>query len=52
MTPKMHIASTEDPAPDSEEFRSHVLCEHGGLTLNTINRRKISVEVSSCSSPI
>jgi hypothetical protein len=45
LKPKMHIASEEDPAPDSSQFYSHVHCEHGGLSLNTTLRRKISREV-------
>lgn len=47
MKPKMHEPGKDDPAPDSEEFHSHVFCEHGGLSLNTTNRRKISAAVSS-----
>jgi hypothetical protein len=41
----MHVASQEDPGPDSAELDIHVYCEHGGLTLNTTNRRKVSAEV-------
>ncbi|KAH9483698.1 Ubiquitin carboxyl-terminal hydrolase 48 [Psilocybe cubensis] len=52
MKPKMHIPSVKDPGPDSGEFRNHVLCEHDGLTLNTINRRKISVEAMQLLSDI
>ncbi|KAJ3510286.1 hypothetical protein NLJ89_g4765 [Agrocybe chaxingu] len=42
--PRMHKPFQNDPAPDSEEFHSHVFCEHGGLSLSTTGRRKISVE--------
>ncbi|CAA7271556.1 unnamed protein product [Cyclocybe aegerita] len=42
--PRMHEPFRNDPAPDSEEFRSHVFCEHGGLSLSTTGRRKISAE--------
>ncbi|KAF8969843.1 hypothetical protein BDZ97DRAFT_1956803 [Flammula alnicola] len=42
--PRMHTASEADPAPDSPDYDSHVLCEHGGLSLNMTSRRKISVE--------
>lgn len=41
----MHVASTGDPGPDSPDYDSHVRCEHGGLSLNTTARRRISVEV-------
>ena len=41
----MHVASQEDPGPDSAEFHNHVYCEHGNLTLNSTNRRKMSAEV-------
>ncbi|KAF8798163.1 cysteine proteinase [Phlegmacium glaucopus] len=44
LKPKMHVASENDPAPDSSEFYNHVHCEHGGLSLNTTLRRKISRE--------
>lgn len=44
--PKMHDAYKEDPAPDSSEFYNHVHCEHGGLSLNTTLRRRISREVN------
>ncbi|KAF8077825.1 hypothetical protein FPV67DRAFT_1557276 [Lyophyllum atratum] len=44
--PKMHVVSEDDPAPDSDGFASDVLCEHGGLSLNTTSRRKISVEAA------
>ena len=46
LRPKMHVASEEDPAPDSSQFYNHVHCEHGGLSLNTTLRRKISREVN------
>ncbi|KDR73501.1 hypothetical protein GALMADRAFT_72029 [Galerina marginata CBS 339.88] len=42
--PRMHVDTQVDPAPDSSEFYNHVYCEHGGLSLNTTNRRKISLE--------
>lgn len=42
----MHTPSDPDPEPDSAEYHNHVICEHGGLSLNTTHRRKISVEVS------
>ncbi|KAF8892462.1 hypothetical protein BD779DRAFT_1770408 [Infundibulicybe gibba] len=35
-----------DPAPDTAEYSNHVLCEHGKLSLNITNRRKISVEAT------
>ncbi|GLB34824.1 putative cysteine proteinase [Lyophyllum shimeji] len=44
--PKMHVVSEGDPAPDSGGFASDVLCEHGGLSLNTTSRRRISVEAA------
>ncbi|KAF9526995.1 cysteine proteinase [Crepidotus variabilis] len=40
--PRMHVFGQDDPAPDSSEFHNHVYCEHGELTLNITNRRKIS----------
>ena len=46
LKPKMHVANQEDPAPDSSEFYNHVHCEHGGLSLNTTLRRRISREVN------
>ncbi|KAG6860930.1 hypothetical protein C0995_005885 [Termitomyces sp. Mi166 len=42
--PKMHVVSEGDPAPDSDDFAADVLCEHGGLSLNTTSRRRISTE--------
>jgi ubiquitin carboxyl-terminal hydrolase 48 len=45
LKPKMHKTSQEDPAPDSLEYRGAVWCEHGSLALNSLNRRRISVEV-------
>ncbi|KAF9475859.1 cysteine proteinase [Pholiota conissans] len=42
--PRMHTPSQPDPEPDSSEFRSHVICDHGALSTNTTHRRKISVE--------
>ncbi|KAG5724013.1 Ubiquitin carboxyl-terminal hydrolase 48 [Termitomyces sp. T112] len=44
--PKMHVVSHGDPAPDSGDFAADVLCEHGGLSLNTTSRRRISVEAA------
>jgi hypothetical protein len=41
----MHVPPQEDPEPDSVEFYNHVYCEHGFLTLNSTNRRKISAQV-------
>ncbi|KAG6814527.1 hypothetical protein H0H92_000053 [Tricholoma furcatifolium] len=42
--PRMHVTSEGDPAPDAGVFASDVLCEHGGLSLNTTSRRSISTE--------
>ncbi|KAJ7709699.1 hypothetical protein B0H17DRAFT_999051 [Mycena rosella] len=42
--PKMHTFAEGDPPPDSEEYQSHVRCEHGGLCLNATNRMRISVQ--------
>ncbi|KAG5354039.1 hypothetical protein C0989_009736 [Termitomyces sp. Mn162] len=42
----MHVVSHGDPAPDSGDFAADVLCEHGGLSLNTTSRRRISVEAA------
>ncbi|KAG6918120.1 hypothetical protein DXG01_016308 [Tephrocybe rancida] len=44
--PKMHTVSEGDPAPDSADFASDVLCEHGALSLNATSRRKISAEAA------
>lgn len=44
--PKMHIWSMGDPAPDSADFKQDVICEHDELSLKTISRRLISVQVS------
>lgn len=43
--PKMHVPSQSDPAPDSQFFRDHVMCEHGGLALNISVRTRISHKV-------
>ena len=43
--PKMHLPSQSDPAPDSQFFRDHVMCEHGGLALNISARTRISHKV-------
>ncbi|KAI0044824.1 cysteine proteinase [Auriscalpium vulgare] len=40
--PKMHEMGEIDPAPDSDPFRSHVYCEHGGLVNNITSRLRIS----------
>ncbi|KAJ7940429.1 hypothetical protein B0H13DRAFT_2648065 [Mycena leptocephala] len=40
--PKMHTFAKGDLPPDSEEYQSHVRCEHGGLCLNPTNRCRIS----------
>ncbi|KAF8503303.1 cysteine proteinase [Russula emetica] len=40
--PKMHVPSQSDPAPDSQFFRDHVMCEHGGLALKISARTRIS----------
>ncbi|KAI5900286.1 uncharacterized protein SCHCODRAFT_02607525 [Schizophyllum commune H4-8] len=45
--PKMHRPDTGDPAPDSDEFKDHVLCEHGRLINNIANRRRISLEAGN-----
>ena len=45
LKPKMHVPSQSDPAPDSQVFRDHVICEHGGLALNISARTRISQEV-------
>ncbi|KAF7338128.1 hypothetical protein MVEN_02037600 [Mycena venus] len=42
--PKMHTFAKSDPPPDSEEYQSHVRCEHGGLSLNSANRCRISTQ--------
>lgn len=47
--PRMHIASKSDPGPDAQDFYNHVYCEHGNLSPNIANRRKISVKVGSSS---
>ncbi|KAF5330471.1 hypothetical protein D9619_005916 [Psilocybe cf. subviscida] len=44
--PRMHATGQSDPAPDSEEFRDHIYCEHGGLSLSITNRRKISSDAT------
>jgi hypothetical protein len=46
--PKMHVPSQSDPAPDSQFFRDHVMCEHGGLALNISARTRISHKVWQC----
>ena len=46
----MHVPSQEDPPPDAPVYVSHVVCEHGGLVLNTALRRRISAEV--CQFPL
>ncbi|TFY67092.1 hypothetical protein EVG20_g4062 [Dentipellis fragilis] len=42
--PKMHEHLEEDPPPDADPYGSHVRCEHGGLSLNTTSRVRISAE--------
>ncbi|KAJ3732305.1 cysteine proteinase [Lentinula guzmanii] len=42
--PKMHVASEDDPPPDSPEYVDDVRCEHGKLSLKTTARRRISIE--------
>jgi hypothetical protein len=46
--PKMHVPSQSDAAPDSQFFRDHVMCEHGGLALNISARTRISHKVWQC----
>ncbi|KAL0577943.1 hypothetical protein V5O48_004050 [Marasmius crinis-equi] len=41
--PKMHTTSYDDPPPDAPDY-DQVHCEHGKLSLNTVGRRRISVE--------
>ena len=45
--PRMHVPLHGDPFPDSAEFRGHVRCEHGRLSLVSTARRSISTQVSS-----
>ena len=45
LRPRMHVTYQGDPPPDSSEFHNHIYCEHGSLTLNVTNRRKISAQV-------
>lgn len=45
LRPKMHVPSQSDPAPDSEAFQGHVICEHGGLAPNMSARTRISQKV-------
>jgi len=40
----MHVASQEDPPPDSADFVQDVKCEHDGLSANLTARRRISSE--------
>src|SRR6267142_6142810 len=47
--PKMHVPSQNDPAPDSQVFRDHVMCEHNGLALNISARTRISQRVRESS---
>lgn len=44
--PKMHTFAKGDLPPDSEEYQSHVRCEHGGLCLSPANRCRVSAEAS------
>ncbi len=41
----MHVPSQNDPAPDSQTFQDHVICEHGHLALNLSARTRISHKV-------
>ncbi len=41
--PRMHTLSCEDPPPDDPKYVSDVRCEHDGLSLNSLTRRKISL---------
>ncbi|TRM62650.1 hypothetical protein BD626DRAFT_548499 [Schizophyllum amplum] len=45
--PKMHKPDADDPAPDADDFKAHVFCEHGRLTNNVTNRRRISLEAGN-----
>ncbi|KAF9052908.1 cysteine proteinase [Panaeolus papilionaceus] len=45
--PPIHDPMAGDLPPDAPEFLGHVQCEHGGLTLNIANRRRISQEAAS-----
>ncbi|KAL1710109.1 hypothetical protein EV121DRAFT_252295 [Schizophyllum commune] len=45
--PKMHRPDVGDPAPDSDDFKGHVLCEHGRLINNIANRRRISLDAGN-----
>lgn len=40
----MHTTSEPDPPPNDPEYAGHVSCEHGGLTTNGSNRKRISRE--------
>lgn len=42
--PRMHVTFEGDPDPEAGEFRRHVRCEHGALSINTLNRCQISKE--------
>ncbi|KAI0293067.1 hypothetical protein BC826DRAFT_1016774 [Russula brevipes] len=42
LKPKMHVLHQNDPAPNSQGFQDHVMCEHGGLALNISARTRIS----------
>lgn len=43
--PRMHVASEDDPDPESGDFQHHVRCEHAGLSVNLMNRCQISRQV-------
>ncbi|PPQ63065.1 hypothetical protein CVT24_005920 [Panaeolus cyanescens] len=45
--PRTYNPLTGDLPPDAPEFLNHVQCEHGALTLNTTNRRRISQQAAS-----
>lgn len=40
--PKFHKPGYADPAPDSPEYASDVICSHGALSANTASREQIS----------
>ncbi|KAH9946153.1 cysteine proteinase [Epithele typhae] len=42
--PKMHLEGAPDPPPDAADFLNDVICEHGGLSTNTVTRRRISAQ--------
>jgi ubiquitin carboxyl-terminal hydrolase 48 len=42
----MHKLSSDDPAPDSADYKNDVWCEHNALAVHGANRRGISEQVS------